>query len=499
MTISQRTNQFIGFDNSYARLPQRFFARLDPTPVKAPRLIRINEPLANELGIDPDWLRSADGIDVLAGNRIAEGSEPLAQAYAGHQFGGWVPQLGDGRAILLGEVIDTQGRRRDIQLKGSGRTPFSRSGDGRAWLGPVLREYLVSEAMAALGVPTTRALAAVETGEPVMRERVVPGAVLTRVAASHIRVGTFQYFAARSDLEALQMLADHVIERHYPQAANAENRYLALLESVIERQAALISRWMGLGFIHGVMNTDNMSVAGETIDYGPCAFMDDYHPDKVFSSIDQWGRYAFKNQPAIAQWNLANLASCLVPLIDGDQDKAVEGAQAAIDAFPSRYEAAQAMMLRAKIGLSTSEETDAALAGDLLGRMAEENADYTLVFRKLSMLPQSGGPDTDGAVRVLFADPAAFDGWAVEWRQRLGRESRSEQDRQAAMRAANPAFIARNHRVEAAIEAAVAGDFGPFEQLNAVLTRPYDDQPDLAAYELPPEPHEVVEATFCGT
>ncbi|MBZ0162839.1 MAG: YdiU family protein [Notoacmeibacter sp.] len=499
MNAPQPGNGLIGFDNSYARLPARFFARLDPTPVKAPRLIRLNEPLARELGIDGGWLASAEGIEVLAGNRIAAGSQPLAQAYAGHQFGGWVPQLGDGRAILLGEIVDAAGRRRDIQLKGSGRTPFSRSGDGRAWLGPVLREYVVSEAMAALGVPTTRALAAVETGEAVMREQVLPGAVLTRVAASHVRVGTFQYFAARGDLEALKLLADHVIERHYPEAAGADNAYLALLEGVAARQAALIAQWMGLGFIHGVMNTDNMSVAGETIDYGPCAFMDAYHPDTVFSSIDQWGRYAFKNQPAIAQWNLANFASCLVPLIDDDQEKAVEGAQAAVDAFMKRYEEAQAAILRAKIGLGVAHEADEALVGDLLSRMAEESADYSLVFRRLSALPQAGGPETDGAVRTLFADPSAFDGWAVDWRRRLESEGRSDEERQAAMRAVNPAYIPRNHRVEAVIQAALAGDYAPFEELNAVLAHPYDDQPQYAAYQQPPEPDEVVKATFCGT
>ena len=315
------------FENTYARLPDRFYARVVPTPVRAPRLIRVNTELALNLGLDPDWLAGPEGLEVLAGRRVPEAAEPIAMAYAGHQFGHFVPQLGDGRAILLGEVIDQQGVRRDVQLKGSGRTPFSRGGDGRAALGPVLREYVVSEAMAALGIPTTRSLAAVMTGETVARETLLPGALLTRVATSHIRVGTFQFFAARGDLEGLRLLADHVISRHYPEAAHATVRIASLLELVTLRQAELIARWLLVGFIHGVMNTDNMSIAGETIDYGPCAFMDEYHPAKVFSSIDQQGRYAYANQPQIATWNLARFAETLLPLIDEDQQQAIKQAE----------------------------------------------------------------------------------------------------------------------------------------------------------------------------
>src|SRR6476661_2237220 len=341
------------FDNSYARLPERFFARLPPTPVTAPRLIRLNEKLARQLRLDPLELSSSAGVAMLAGNTVPDLGEPLAMAYAGHQFGAFVPQLGDGRAILLGEVIDRDGVRHDIQLKGSGPTPFSRLGDGRAALGPVLREYIVSEAMATLGIPTTRALAAVTTGEPVWRETPLPGAVLTRVASSHIRVGTFEFFAARGDLDAIRRLADHVIARHYPEAVDAANRYRTLLDLVISRQAALIAKWQLVGFIHGVMNTDNMSIAGETIDYGPCAFMDVYHPEAVYSSIDNKRRYAYGNQPRIAQWNLARLAETFLPLLAEDQEQAVALAQAALAAFGPQFQAAYLDGLRRKIGLAT--------------------------------------------------------------------------------------------------------------------------------------------------
>ncbi len=386
----------IPFDNSYAALPDRFYTRQAPTPVAKPGLVAINARLARELGIDPKALRTADGVRALAGNAVPDGADPLAQAYAGHQFGGWSPQLGDGRAILLGEVIDTNGIRRDIQLKGSGPTPYSRMGDGRAWLGPVIREYLVSEAMHALGIPTTRALAVVTTGEQVMRETALPGAVLTRVASSHIRVGTFQYFAARQDIEGLRALTDHVIARHYPEVGNA----LELLDAVIARQARLIAQWMGVGFIHGVMNTDNSHVAGETIDYGPCAFMDGYHPDTVFSSIDQFGRYAYANQPQIAVWNMAQLASCLLPLMGDDQDRAVEQATAAVHRFPDLYQAAWMDIFRAKIGLSQAEDGDADLIQDLLTRMAAARADFTNTFRALA----------EGKARDQFLDPGAYDG-----------------------------------------------------------------------------------------
>ena len=486
----------IPFDNSYARLPDRFFARVQPQPVRAPRLIRLNRALAEELGLDPDRLSSPEWVEALAGNRVPEKAEPIAQAYAGHQFGGWVPQLGDGRAILLGEVVDRHGRRRDIQLKGAGRTPFSRMGDGRAPLGPVLREYIVSEAMAALGVPTTRALAAVATGEEVVREAVLPGAVLTRVAASHIRVGTFQFFAARGDAEALRRLADHAIERHYPEAADAECPYLALLEGVIARQARLIAQWMGLGFIHGVMNTDNMTVSGETIDYGPCAFMDEFHPAKVFSSIDRGGRYAFGNQPWIAQWNLAQLAQSLLPLLPGGREKAIEAAQAAIDRYPGLWLAEWIGVMRAKLGLTTAREGDQKLAEDLLRAMAEGEADFTLTFRRLAEAVEA---DADDGPRALFRDPAAFDVWAGEWRRRLGEEIAAPDEVRARLRAANPLYIPRNHLVEEALAAADTDDFEPFEALLEVLATPFDEQPGRARYTEPPRPEQVVRRTFCGT
>jgi serine/tyrosine/threonine adenylyltransferase len=486
------------FDNTYARLPDRFFARITPTPVAAPRLVRLNRDLALQLRLDPEWLASPEGLEVLAGKRVPEGAEPIATAYAGHQFGHFVPQLGDGRAILLGEVTDRDGVRRDIQLKGSGPTPFSRRGDGRAAVGPVLREYVVSEAMAALGIPTTRALAAVTTGETVIRDRLLPGAVFTRVGASHIRVGTFQFFAARGDVESVRLLADHVIARHYPEAAESDRPYRVLLDQVIARQAELVARWLLVGFIHGVMNTDNMSVAGETIDYGPCAFMDPYDPATVFSSIDHAGRYAYANQPGIALWNLTRLAETLLPLLSEDKDKAVAEAQEALGTFAPRFEAVFNTGLRRKLGLFTERDEDVALMQDLLTAMAKNHADFTLTFRRLS--DAAADEAGDEAVRRLFADPAAYDGWAVRWRQRLGEESQFGAVRGAAMRAVNPAFIPRNHRVEAVIEAAVArDDFAPFEELLGVLSRPYEDQPAFAHYADPPQPHERVLQTFCGT
>jgi protein adenylyltransferase len=486
------------FDNTYARLPDRFYARLAPTPVPAPRLVRLNRELAVQLRLDPDWLAGPEGIEMLAGNRVPDRAEPIALAYAGHQFGFFVPQLGDGRAILLGEVVDRDGVRRDIQLKGSGPTPFSRRGDGRAALGPVLREYVVSEAVAALGIPTTRALAAVTTGATVVRETYLPGAVLTRVAASHIRVGTFQFFAARGDVEGVRLLADHVIARHYPDAAHAEQPYGALLARVIAAQADLIPQWLLVGFIHGVMNTDNTSVAGETIDYGPCAFMDAYDPAKVFSSIDEMGRYAYANQPRIAQWNLARLAETLLPLLSQDQEQAVALAQEALSGFAPRFEAAYHAGLRRKLGLATEREGDLALAGDLLRAMAENQADFTLTFRRLC--DAAADPAGDEAARGLFADPTAYDRWAVRWRERLAAELQDGTARQSAMRAVNPAYIPRNHRVEAVITAAVErDDFGPFEELLRVLSRPYEEQPASSAYAEPPEPGERVYRTFCGT
>jgi serine/tyrosine/threonine adenylyltransferase len=486
------------FQNTYAALPDGFFARVAPTPVAAPRLIKLNRPLAVRLGLDPDLLESPEGAEILAGKRLPDGAQPIAMAYAGHQFGHFVPQLGDGRAILLGEVIDIDGIRRDIQLKGSGPTPFSRRGDGRAALGPVLREYIVSEAMAALGIPTTRSLAATITGESVMRETVLPGAVLTRVASSHIRVGTFQYFAARGDTEGVRRLADHAIARHYPQAAQAERPYHALLEGVIARQAELVARWLQVGFIHGVMNTDNTSISGETIDYGPCAFMDHYDPAAVFSSIDEQGRYAYANQPRIALWNLTRLAECLLPLFSDDKDKAIEEAQSVLAEFPGKFTAAYQSGLRQKIGLFTARDGDEALVQDLLDAMAKNNADFTLTFRRLSAAAEDAARDRDA--RVLFADPVAYDEWVVRWRQRTGGEPQTPAERAGVMRTVNPAFIPRNHRIEAVIQAAVVrDDYAPFEELLAVLAKPYEEQPAFADYANPPEPHQRVLQTFCGT
>ena len=487
----------IPFDNSYARLPPGFFAKVRPTPAPAPRLIKLNLALADELGLDVQALAGDAGAGILAGATLPEGAEPIATAYAGHQFGSFVPQLGDGRAILLGEVVDRHGARRDIQLKGAGRTPFSRGGDGRAALGPVLREYVVSEAMAALGIPTTRALAAATTGDTVWRETGLPGAVLTRVAASHIRVGTFQFFAARGEEEALRRLADHVIERHYPQAAAAPSPYRALLEGVIARQAALVARWLHVGFIHGVMNTDNMSIAGETIDYGPCAFLDAYDPATVFSSIDRSGRYAYANQPAIAQWNLVRLAECLLPLLAPDEDAAVEEAKAALASFGPLFNEAYLAGLSAKLGLAQVQDGDFALGQDLLKRMAENKADFTLVFRRLG--EAALGVEGDGAVRALFADPGAYDGWAESWRARLATEGREPAAVRAAMCGVSPAFIPRNHRIEAMITAALGGDYAPFEELLTILARPYDEQPGFAAYAEPPPPSDAIYRTFCGT
>ena len=486
------------FDNSYAALPANFYARVVPTPVAAPRLVQLNRPLALQLGLDPDWLESPDGVEVLAGKRVPDGADPLAMAYAGHQFGSFVPQLGDGRAILLGEVIDRDGARRDIQLKGSGPTPFSRRGDGRAALGPVLREYIVSEAMFTLGIPTTRSLAAVVTGEHVARETMLPGGVLTRVASSHIRVGTFQFFAAREDTAGLRALADHVIARHYPDVAGTEQPYRALLAAVVARQAELMARWLLVGFIHGVMNTDNCSIAGETIDYGPCAFMDDYAPRAVFSSIDAMGRYAFNNQPRIALWNLTRFAETLLPLLNDDQAAAIATAQGALGEFSELFDAAYDGGLRRKLGLFTARSDDPALAQDLLTAMSKNQADFTLTFRRLG--DAALDPARDADVRALFTDPSAFDAWAASWRARLADEPQDAATRHAAMQAVNPAFIPRNHRIEAVIQAAVTNDdFAPFRELLTVLARPFDDQPALAAYADPPLPGERVSETFCGT
>ena len=490
----------IPFRNTYVRLPDRFHARVAPTPVAGPGWIKVNVQLARELGIDPAALMSAEGLEILAGNRVAGGSEPLAMAYAGHQFGHFVPQLGDGRANLLGEVIARDGRSYDIQLKGAGPTPFSRRGDGRAALGPVLREYILSEAMAALGVPTTRALAAVTTGEYVRRDRSLPGAVFTRVAASHLRVGSFQYFATRDDLEGLRVLANYAIARHYPETGETAHRYRAFLEGVVERQAGLIAQWMLLGFVHGVMNTDNMSISGETIDYGPCAFLEAYQPGMVFSSIDANGRYAYGNQPHAALWNLTRLAEALLPLLAeeaGGDDAGLECAQGALSRFAPRYEAVHKAGLRRKLGLLTERSGDDALTEDLLSRMAAGNADFTLTFRRLCAAAESAD---DAGVRTLFTDPAVYDRWALSWHKRLAEEDTTPGVRLAAMHRANPSTIPRNHRVEEVIAAAVESlDFKPFEQLIEATSRPFEDRPAFAEYTLPATPEQTVHATFCGT
>ncbi|MFV0278762.1 MAG: protein adenylyltransferase SelO [Parahaliea sp.] len=486
------------FDNSYAALPEAFYSRLHPTPVKAPGPIRVNRALAEELGLDADWLASAEGTQVLAGNTVPEGAAPLAAIYAGHQFGSFNPRLGDGRAILLGEVISRAGDRFDIQLKGSGPTPYSRGGDGRAPLGPVLREYIVSEAMHTLGVPTSRSLAAVTTGETVYRERPLPGAVLTRVAHSHIRIGTVEFFAAQRDTQALQQLVEHVINRHYPAAAQAAVPALALLEAVMGSQATLVAQWMLLGFIHGVMNTDNMLLSGETIDYGPCAFMDQFRPDTVFSSIDHHGRYAWHKQPGIAHWNLAVLARSLLPLLHQDQQEAMQLAQTAVDTFPDRFQTAYQAGLNRKLGWSGYREGDRELGTELFALMAAEEVDFTLCFRALADFANPAG-SAPGAAE-LFSLPAAFLPWMRRWQARCEQDDLAAGKRQALMYRANPVFIARNHLVEEAIAAAVeTSDFAPFHSLLETLAQPFHYRPELRRHALPPTPDQVVQQTFCGT
>ena len=461
------------FEQDFAALPETFYSALAPTPVADPQRVAVNTDLASALGLDRDWLQSDAAVAVFAGNAVPDGARPIAQLYGGHQFGHWSGQLGDGRAILLGERRDRDGALRDIQLKGSGRTPYSRGGDGRAWLGPVLREYLVSEAMHSLGVPTTRALAAVTTGETVQRETALPGAVLTRVASSHIRVGTFQIHAARQDVEALRQLTDYTTRRHYPGADGAPG----LIDGVVQAQARLVARWMGLGFIHGVMNTDNMALSGETIDYGPCAFMDSYDPAKVFSSIDRGGRYAYANQPGVALWNIAQLATALVPVMP-DPDAAVEDFTRRINRFSDLYQDAWVQVFGAKLGLADPTRDDADLMQALLTAMAEAELDFTATFTRLTM----------GEV------PAPLTGWAERWQ---ARRADNWQERMAAV---NPTVIPRNHRVEEMIAAATDGDFAPFRRMLDVVTRPFDPLDDTRApYALPPEPSEAVWQTFCGT
>jgi uncharacterized protein YdiU (UPF0061 family) len=487
----------LGLQNTYSALPARFYARVAPAPVKDPRLVVFNSRLAEELGFDPAVLER-EGATLFSGNQTPDDADPIAMAYAGHQFGGFVPQLGDGRAILLGERVGRDGVRRDIQLKGSGRTPFSRNGDGRAALGPMLREYLISEAMHALGVPTTRSLAVVTTGEQVVREDLLPGAVLTRVAASHIRVGTFEFFAARNDHEAVGQLLDYVITRHCSQARGADVPALAVLEAAAQRQAALIADWLSVGFIHGVMNTDNMAISGETIDYGPCAFMDMYDTNTVFSSIDHGRRYAYGNQPAIAQWNLARFAETLLPLIDSDMGKAVERATAVVKDFMPVFDAQLLARMRRKVGLASEKESDVELVSTLLAAMQSAGADFTLTFRRLARCADE--PADDASLLELFAPSSGIEDWLRRWRARLASEPQNAAERAANMRRVNPAFIPRNHRVEAALEAASThADFGPFRKLLNILEHPYDDQPGNVEFEQPPAPGERVHRTFCGT
>lgn len=482
----------LGFQHSYRTLPERFYAPVKPTPAPDPRLVTLNLPLAQSLGLDPGTLEP-QAAALLSGNELAEDAEPVALAYAGHQFGVFVPRLGDGRAILLGELKGQDGLLYDVQFKGSGRTPFSRGGDGRAVIGPMLREYVISEAMHALGVPTTRSLAVVTTGEWVYRDVPLPGAVLTRVAASHVRVGTFQYFAARDDQDGLRLLLDYVIARHYPQAREAGSPALAVLTAVAQRQAELIAQWMLIGFIHGVMNTDNMAISGETIDYGPCAFMDEYDPHTVFSSIDSRGRYAYGNQPAIAQWNLARFAETLLPLIDPDTQRAVQLATAVLEDFITRLDEAVLAGMRRKLGLSHAEDGDAQLVRQLLAAMQTARADFTLTFRRLSAIAAGTGG------RDLLPAGEGFEHWLAAWQERLTRDPQTREQRAGQMRAASPAFIPRNHRVEAALRAAENGDYLPFQKLLAVLQRPYEDQPESQEYAQPPQESERVLQTFCGT
>jgi serine/tyrosine/threonine adenylyltransferase len=483
--------------SSYASLPERFFARVQPTHVAAPSLIKLNQALAADLQLDLAGLDAPALANLFSGNTLPQGTVPIAMAYAGHQFGHFVAQLGDGRAILIGEMRDRAGVLRDIQLKGCGRTPYSRSGDGRAALGPVLREYLVSEAMHALGIPTTRSLAAVTTGESVRRETLLPGAIVTRVAASHVRVGTFEYFAARGDAAGTKILADYVIERHYPHCAQDKNPYLALLGQVVSRQAALIARWMNVGFIHGVMNTDNMAVSGETIDFGPCAFMDTFDPATVFSSIDERGRYSFANQPNAALWNLARLAETLLPLIDADSQRAIAVATETIATFETLFKDCWLEGMRRKLGLSNPEPGDRQLAEDLLQAMQRNQADFTLSFRALCGAALD--PKDNGA-REHFIHAGEYDEWARRWQDRMSREAVAPELRADSMREANPAYIPRNHRVEQVIVAAVErSDFAPFEELSQVLAAPYVERAALAGYANPPRPAERVLQTFCGT
>jgi len=486
------------FDTTFASLPERFYSYAQPVSVASPTPIINNLTLAEELGIDLQWLASDEALQVMAGNQTAMGSAPMAQAYAGHQFGSFNPQLGDGRAHLLGEIVSPNGERFDLQLKGSGPTPYSRRGDGRSPLGPVLREYLVSEAMAALGVPTTRSLAAIATGETVIRQGPAPGAVLTRIAPSHIRIGSFEYFAMQGDETGVKTLADYCLKRHFSHLIKHPQPYLALLNEIIERQAKLIAQWQGFGFIHGVMNTDNMLICGATVDYGPCAFMDQFDPDKVFSSIDRQGRYRYNQQPGIGQWNLTRLAQSLLPLLHSDSERALADAQQALDDYAKYYGAAYQRVMSNKLGISTPQAGDQALTEQLLEIMAEHKLDFTLCFRYL--LDQVATQAEHQPLMDVFIAPDELVLWQQQWQKRITTDSQSQVQRYQQMKLANPAFIARNHQVELAIRAAEdRGDYQPFYALLKVVQSPSNYQQSLKGYALAPTPQEVVHHTFCGT
>jgi len=490
------TAELFRFDNSFARELPELYAEWQAASVPAPRLLALNDELAVEVGLDPNVLQTPDGVAVLAGNVAPAGATPIAMAYAGHQFGNYSPRLGDGRALLLGEVIDIHGRRRDVHLKGSGRTPFARGGDGKAAIGPMLRELLIGEAMHALGIPTTRALAVVATGEHINREGMLPGAVLTRVASSHLRVGTFEYAARLGDLDLVRRLADHAIARHYPAIADVDRRYLAFYEQVVDAQAALVARWMLVGFIHGVMNTDNMTISGETIDYGPCAFLDAYDPATVFSSIDHAGRYAFGNQPAIAQWNLTRLAETLLPLLADDTDTAIAAATEVLESFPRQFRAHWDAGMAAKLGLVALEDGDPQLFDDLLATMREHHIDHTSWYRALAALVRGSRE----APISLLADVDPTQPWIDRWQARLAADGRTPEDVAAAMDAVNPIYIPRNHLVEEALEAATAGDLAAFERLLTVVTDPFHARPGDGRYAEPaPDSFGRYYQTFCGT
>lgn len=481
--MSVTAGQLLELDHSYARDLPRLSVPWTAAPAPAPVLLALNEGLAAELGLDAAALRRPAGVALLVGAALPDGARPVAQAYAGHQFGGYVPRLGDGRALLLGELVDRHGRRRDLHLKGSGRTPFARGGDGKAAVGPMLREYVIGEAVHALGIPTSRALAVVATGEEVARETLLPGAVLARVAASHVRVGTFQYAAAAGDPALVRDLADHAIARHHPDAAEAQNPYLEFYRRVVDAQASLVARWMLVGFVHGVMNTDNTTISGETIDYGPCAFMDAFDPATVFSSIDHGGRYAYGNQPGIAQWNLARLGEALLPLIDEDADAAVGAATDAVGSFVERYETYFARGMAAKLGLDAPDDT---LARDLLALLHAQRVDFTQFFRALPR----------GRARSLFAEPDAFDAWGGRWEALLPADRGAAA---AAMDRVNPVYVPRNHVVEEALTAATAGDMAPFHRLVEVISSPFDERPGLERYAEPAPAGSRPHVTYCGT